>query len=942
MVSIGGVSSSNSMSSLMRSANMISGLASGLDTESMIENLVKGYQTKIQQINQKITKTEWKQDSYRSIIQKMVGFSSKYASYTSSTNLMSPSFFSNNVKIETNGEFAGKVSASGKTSSEISLDSVRQLATAAQYRTSGYLNNGDNQNITGTEVNLTDDSKFELSSLNGSLSLKYGSKTVSISFNEVDDAKALNEIKEKFKADPQNDGKEMSDTEALAALMNNKLKDQQIVFNGGNAESADKRIKFEVSEDGKSINIKELGSAGNGVSISGASGNVKEKLGLTDKALENIKDKPITSFGMSKVLNDDGKLTRQLSSFDYLAEKGEMTMNISLDGTTKQIKMPKVEKKDDAYFINDEEVKLTAKEEEAGKTVEEVLADRYTAALNDAVQEQFAGGKIEVTNQGESGALKLNFKVANEGSDLVVNTDVGDALGIGRAATSYLNTNKTLEDLLGSKLDDLETVKDEDGNEVLDDKGNKQYKFELNGVTIGTYTKDTTLADIMNDINGNEDAKVNVAYSKTTNKFTFTSKETGVESKVEMGKGLAQTMFGSTEVTDQNGGNFAKAYGIDGLKDGESERITFNMPGVSNVSFNITNKTTAGEIVDELNGALAGTKYDFSYNKYTGQIEATDKKTGAAAELAIKDSAGEDIVFDKKSSPYTAGQDAKFTVTINGETKEMTRSTNTVDVDGLKITMKDTFNEDGTGEKVTFTSKTDSDKIIGAIKDFAKEYNEMMSEIKKAYSTMPYQKSDGSLGSYEPLTDEDREGMSESAIERYEEKAKQGILFGDRNLSDVYSKLSDVFSFTDTKSVDALKDAGISLTYDISSGTQSLEIDEEKLRAVLDSDPDRIANVFTKNDGIMDRMKTQLDAYAKTTGEPKGILIQQSGSPLSSLSLLNNQWQSEIDNYNEQIEKWQSKLTSQVDRYTQQFSRLEQLINQMNSQSSTLAGMMGG
>lgn len=933
MASIGGVSSSNSMSSLMRSANMISGLASGLDTESMIENLVKGYQTKIQQINQKITKTEWKQDSYRSIIQKMVGFSSKYASYTSSTNLMSPSFFSNNVKIETNGEFAGKVSASGKTSSEISLDSVRQLATAAQYRTSGYLNNGDNQNITGTEVNLTDDSKFELSSLNGSLSLKYGSKTVSISFNEVDDAKALNEIKEKFKADPQNDGKEMSDTEALAALMNNKLKDQQIVFNGGNAESADKRIKFEVSEDGKSINIKELGSAGNGVSISGASGNVKEKLGLTDKALENIKDKPITSFGMSKVLNDDGKLTRQLSSFDYLAEKGETTMNISLDGTTKQINMPKVEVKEvdgeKEYYIGGEKVN------------KEDLAEKYKEALQKEVGEKF-GNKITVNNLGENGELKLEFRMKNDGSDLVINTDVGDALGIGRAATSYLNTNKTLEDLLGSKLDDLETVKDEDGNEVLDDKGNKQYVFKLNDATIGTYTKDTTLADIMNDINGNEDAKVNVAYSKTTNKFTFTSKETGVESKVEMGEGLAQTMFGSTEVTEQNGGNFAKAYGIDGLKDGESKQISVNLPGNGTVTFDINKDTTIKDVADKLNTRFQSEKYTFGFNKYTGQIEATDKKTGAAAELAIKDSAGEDIVFDKKSSPYTAGQDAKFTVTINGETKEMTRSTNTVDVDGLKITMKDTFNEDGTGEKVTFTSKTDSDKIIGAIKDFAKEYNEMMSEIKKAYSTMPYQKSDGSLGGYEPLTDEDREGMSESAIERYEEKAKQGILFGDRNLSDVYSKLSDVFSFTDTKSVDALKDAGISLTYDISSGTQSLEIDEEKLRAVLDSDPDRIANVFTKNDGIMDRMKTQLDAYAKTTGEPKGILIQQSGSPLSSLSLLNNQWQSEIDNYNEQIEKWQSKLTSQVDRYTQQFSRLEQLINQMNSQSSTLAGMMGG
>ena len=67
MASLGGVSSSNTMSSLMNSANMISGLASGLDTEGMIESLVQSYQTKINTLNQKVTKVEWKQDAYRSI-----------------------------------------------------------------------------------------------------------------------------------------------------------------------------------------------------------------------------------------------------------------------------------------------------------------------------------------------------------------------------------------------------------------------------------------------------------------------------------------------------------------------------------------------------------------------------------------------------------------------------------------------------------------------------------------------------------------------------------------------------------------------------------------------------------------------------------------------------------------------------------------------------------
>ena len=143
--------------------------------------------------------------------------------------------------------------------------------------------------------------------------------------------------------------------------------------------------------------------------------------------------------------------------------------------------------------------------------------------------------------------------------------------------------------------------------------------------------------------------------------------------------------------------------------------------------------------------------------------------------------------------------------------------------------------------------------------------------------------------------------------------------------------------------IDTLKDMGISVGYDISSGTQTVQIDEDKLRSMLDSDPDMVADAFTKtNGGVMQNLKNTLDTYAKTTGEPKGILIQKAGSPLSPLSLMNNTWQKQIDNLNTQIEKWQDKMSSQVDRYTQQFSRLEQLIAQMNSQSSTLAGMMGG
>ena len=235
------------------------------------------------------------------------------------------------------------------------------------------------------------------------------------------------------------------------------------------------------------------------------------------------------------------------------------------------------------------------------------------------------------------------------------------------------------------------------------------------------------------------------------------------------------------------------------------------------------------------------------------------------------------------------------------------------------------------------------------------DYNEMMSEIRKQYATLPYRKSsNGSFSDYEPLTDEDKASMSESAIKAYEEKAKQGLLFNDRNLSGLYEKMLGIFTGNTQGSTQAnaqanaqLRAMGISVTYSAVDGAAQLTLDENKLRSALDMDPEAVADAFTRTGddenlpGIMQSMKTQLDRYAGLTGVTKGILVEQAGTPLSSLSLMNNTWQKEIDNISTEIEKWQDKLSAQVDKYTSMFSKLETLIYQMNSQSSSLAGMLG-
>ena len=196
MASVSSVSSSSS--SIYGNKNVISGLASGMDTESMIENAVSGYKTKISTLQQKRTKVEWQQEVYRSIISKMSSFSDKYTYYASSTNLLSSSFFNQAVKVTSAGKYADMVSASGQTDSSVQILGVKQLAKAATYTVSGI---GDSKpadksdstvskseekpSFTGSAVDLSE--KKELSNVSGSLTIKYGSdRSYTIDFGELD------------------------------------------------------------------------------------------------------------------------------------------------------------------------------------------------------------------------------------------------------------------------------------------------------------------------------------------------------------------------------------------------------------------------------------------------------------------------------------------------------------------------------------------------------------------------------------------------------------------------------------------------------------------------------------------------------------------------------------------------------------------------------------
>ena len=92
----------------------------------------------------------------------------------------------------------------------------------------------------------------------------------------------------------------------------------------------------------------------------------------------------------------------------------------------------------------------------------------------------------------------------------------------------------------------------------------------------------------------------------------------------------------------------------------------------------------------------------------------------------------------------------------------------------------------------------------------------------------------------------------------------------------------------------------------------------------------------------MATLKSVTDRYAATSGDVKGILIEKAGSQYSPSAALDNTLLNQMKDVEEEISKWQDKMSDKVDYYTNKFTQLEVLINEMNSQSSALSGLLSG
>ena len=357
---------------------------------------------------------------------------------------------------------------------------------------------------------------------------------------------------------------------------------------------------------------------------------------------------------------------------------------------------------------------------------------------------------------------------------------------------------------------------------------------------------------------------------------------------------------------------------------------------------NITADTTVDGLLTAINNnkdAGVTATYLGSENKFV--LSSNEKGEGRKITLGAdpKDTTdAANLIFGGVSQD---GTDGEMSILYNGVQTTITSSSNTFSIDGLDIRATNTFNTgSATAEGgVSFTASADTEKVTETVKKFIEAYNAMIDEVRTQATTKPD-------SNYKPLTEDQKNEMNENSIKNWENKAKEGILYNSSALKDLDNATQGIFSsmMMNGVSYDDLEKIGISFSDDYTAGGK-IVFDEEKFKTAMDSDPEKVSDLFTGTHGIVNTIDSTLSTYAtryaSRNGNSYGVLIEEAGSEKLSLTLTNNSIYKELKDMQETITNLQSQLSTEQDRYISQFTQMERLINQMNSQSSYLSQLGG-
>ncbi|RST77503.1 flagellar hook protein [Siminovitchia acidinfaciens] len=339
----------------------------------------------------------------------------------------------------------------------------------------------------------------------------------------------------------------------------------------------------------------------------------------------------------------------------------------------------------------------------------------------------------------------------------------------------------------------------------------------------------------------------------------------------------------------------------------------------------VTGNESLNNVIRKVNESTAGVTMFF--DEHTSKLTMTRKETGkfnnTGDDINISGAFNTILKFDGAEN---SGQNAKFT--ING--LETERTSNTFSMNGVSFTLKQVFTD---GTPISVNVSNDSEGVLKTVKDFVGQYNTLIDDINKKLTEERNRK-------YLPLTDDEREELSDKQQEKWEELAKSGLLKGDPMLSGVLSQMRlDMSSSVETNSLfKQLAAIGITTTANYLDGGK-LEINETKLKEAIEQDPEAVENLF-RGTGTTDADRGVVHKLYDSVNQSISKIQDRAGRATST----NQQFAlgRELISVDKNIDSFETRLKMQEDRLWRQFTAMEKAIQRANNQAVYLMQQFGG
>lgn len=854
----------------------LSGMTSGLDTDSIVKAMVSSYTTRKEKYQKAQTKLEWTQDAWKSLNTKV------YSLYSNISNLRFSTAYNLKKTSVSDTTKATVKAGSGAPSGTQSLK-IKQMAKA------GYM--------TGAEIKA-DTEKTTLAQLgytggDAKLEVKMGDETKSI-------------------------------TLSASSTMNDVVKELRNAGLDANYDSSYKRFYISSKKTGVANDFTITGS-----NIDGAS--ALYSLGIAyggEKTTEGTySSNPYHEYAdLHRDSDDDTKAKIEAAVASY--------NNLTTDA---------------------------AKMNAQSKNLMNAVNYGYSYATLHGIYE-----KLDANNAGDSDKLKLLEKLGSSRDGALISKN-GDSYDTytkttltdtnGNTLYKYIDSDNNSHYIAAVADKDKDTTSyydvtestrtaytDADGKEL--EAAHIDYSDDMTTLTVGDkkYKKDETdgkyyTADKTDFITVSQKTEYTIA-ADAVNK-------TGIESASAAYDTIIKSMDEKTKSSYDEA--LASVQAFENSKDevlGSDDKYS-----VASLTKAIQN-AYAGNGKEAVEQLLAGNgnETDGFVNKANALEEAAEANTKKAAdsnivkELASKQKDSSEYtkalndLLDRVNTAYTLQNKALF----NSQVKKVAGQDSEIELNGVKYTGdSNSYSINGltiealaeTGDSaISITTSTDTQGVYDKVKDFLTEYNNIINEMTKLYNA-------DSAGSYEPLTDDEKDQMSDKEIEKWETKIKDSLLRRD-------STLGSVMTAMQTAMMSSVEIGG--KKYSLSSfGISTLGFlnaaENEQNAYHIDGDEDD-ANTSGKTDKLMAAINDDPDTVMQFMQQLSTNLYSAIGDKMKSTDLSSaftiyndKQMKTEYTNYTKTIKEWEKKISDREDYYYNKFTQMESAMTKLNSTQSSIS-----